>query len=277
MTEMMEIYSRERDRLEKELVLVKDVKATVDCVCASLERMRLDYCGKTGDRKRWNAADRLFETARQSVKLMLSVTGAGVNVIRDEQATATAQDKIVALMPMMAMVIGAALTVWLALEEMSVPAALTVLLTAIAWLETQVVYKRRVAVAAFSKVNHGELLRLLDRLMESMDYALEISAQETTPAAIPAGGQPALTGDVLMPVQMLLEAAQTHDGDYALKAVPALTAALMGQGVEIVNYSKATEEYFELYPGTEEGITIRPAMLKDGRIIARGQATGPME
>jgi len=78
-------------------------------------------------------------------------------------------------------------------------------------------------------------------------------------------------------VQMLMEAVETRDGAYALRAVPALTAALMEQGIEVVKYSAENEEYFDLYPGTEKGITIRPALLKDGKVIARGQATEEME
>ena len=279
MTEMMEIYGRERVRMERELELVKDLNAAVDCVCASLERMRLEYCGSLKDRRRWNEADRLFEISRQSIKCMLSATGAGIKVVRDEQAVVTLQDKLIAMMPMAAMVIGAVLSVWLMLEDMNAAAVLAAMLTAIAWLETQVIYRRRLAVAAFSKVDRHELLRLLDRLIESMDYALEMSAQEPGSAVNGTGSieQPALTGDMLGSVQMLMEAVETKDGAYALKAVPALTAALMEQGIEIVKYSHENEEYFDLYPGTEKGITIRPALLKDGKVIARGQATEEME
>ena len=277
MTEMMEIYSRERERLERELILVKDVKATVDCVCASLERIRLECAGRAADRRYWGEIDRLFEVSRQSVKCMLSVTGAGVNILKEEHTGPRVQDKLIALLPVLAIVVGAALTVWLILEELNVPAAMAVAMTAIAWLETQVVYRRRVAVAAYSKVDRNELLRLLDRLMESVDYAVEMSAQSVQPERLGGAEQPALTGGVLEPVQMLLEAAQTRDGEYALKAVPALAAALMEQGIEVVDYSKETEAYFEMYPGTEEGITIRPAMLKDGKLLARGQATERME
>lgn len=279
MTEMMEIYSRERARIERELELKKDLKAAVDCVCTSLERMRLEYCGQIKDRKKWNEADRLFDVSRQSVKCMLAVSGAEVKVLRDEQAAVTPVDKLIAMMPMAAMVVGAVLTVWLMLEEINIAAALSAVLTAIAWLETQVIYRRRLAVAAYSRVDKYELLRMMDRLMESMDYALEMSAQETGMPErknLPSV-QPALTGDVLEPVQMLLEAVQTGDGEYALKAVPALAAALMGQGVEVVKYSAENEEYFDMYPGTEQGITIRPALLKDGKVIARGQATESME
>ena len=212
------------------------------------------------------------------MRCIVSDTELGVKIMKDEQATQTMAEKLIAMMPMAAMVVGAMLSVWLILEEMSVAAVLAAMLTAIAWLETQVIYRRRLAVAAFSKVDKHELLRLVDRLMESMDDALEMSAQQAaSERKLESGERPMLTGDVLGSVQMLMEAVQTGDGEYALKAVPALTAALMEQGIEAVNYSQENEEYFDLYPGTEKGITIRPALLKDGKVIARGQATEAME
>ena len=74
-------------------------------------------------------------------------------------------------------------------------------------------------------------------------------------------------------IQMLMEAVYTQDGDYALKAAPQLVSALNGQGVEMVEYSPEHRDWFELFPGTEDGLTIRPALVKDGKLLARGQAT----
>lgn len=282
MTEMMEIYSVERERMERELALVKDLKAAVDCVCRSLEKMRLEYCAKAEDKQIGAEVDRLFEVSRLSVKCMLSATGAGVKLLRDEQVAVTPKDKLIALMPLSAMVVGAVLTVWLMLEDMNVPAVLAAVLAGIAWMETQVVYRRRVAVAAFGRVDKNELMRHVDRLMESMDYSLEMCVQEKkalaegSRAACPEGTEVTAQG-LLGPVQMLLEAAQTQDGEYALKAVPSLAAALSEQGVEAVYYSRENEQYFDFFPGTEAGLTIRPALMKEGKLLARGQATEAME
>jgi len=265
--------------MERELVLVRDINAASDCLCAGLERIRLEWMQSAQDRRHWNEISRVFDVARQSVKCMLAVNGAEVNVVSEKSVARTPREALAIAMPIVSIIVGAVLTVWLIVKDMNIPASLAAMLTAIAWLETQVIYRRRLAVAAFSKVDRHELLRLLDRLMESMDYALEMSAQEAGAAVSGTGSneQPALTGDMLGSVQMLMEAVETRDGAYALKAVPALTAALMEQGIEIVKYTHENEEYFDLYPGTEKGITIRPALLKDGKVIARGQATEEME
>jgi len=198
-------------------------------------------------------------------------------VVQDEQATVTMTDRLVAMLPMAAMIVGAVLTVWMIFEDLNVPAGLAMVLTCIAWLETQVVYRRRLGVAARPKINVYEMLRMIDRLMEAIEDALEKSAQEIKAAEEPSCEALTMGGDVLEAFQMLLEAAQTKDGEYALKAVPGLRSALLAQGIEAVDYCEEKKEWFDLYPGTEGGLTIRPALMLGGKMIRRGQATEEME
>ncbi len=280
MTTIMEIYQRERERLERELDALHDSKSAIDSLCVSLERMRLEYCEKSSPAER-SEANRLFDVARQSAKCMYSVSGIGMNVLKDEAHTPTKADQLVAALPMAGILIGAALTCWLLIEDMNVPALLAAALTAVAWLETQVIYRRRIAVAAVTKVNRHELLRLTDRLMEALEDALEQSAQQrrltASQAYLTAGEQPMLNADMLEPMQMLLEAEQTNDGEYALKALPKMRDALLAQGIEAVMYSKENEHWFDMYPSCDGGITIRPALIKDGKLVVRGQATEQSE
>lgn len=277
MTEIMKIYQSERERVERELKEIHDVKAATDCLCASMERMRLDYHAQVQEASLKATADRLFDVSKQSIRCMLAVSGAEIKVVQDEAATITPTDKIAALLPIAAMVVGAVLTAWMILEEMNVPAVLAVALTMIAWLETQVVYRRKLGVAARAKINEYELLRMMDRLMESLEDAIEMSAQEQKVDSSRADAMPVLSGRMLEPFQMLLEAAQTQDGDYALKAIPALRAAMQEQGIEELLYCEEKKECFDMYPSTEGGITIRPALVKDGNVVMRGQATEQME
>ncbi len=283
MTPIMEIYQNERVRLENELEGLRDSKAAVDSLCASLERMRLKYREHAKDAADRAEADRLFDVARQSAKCMLSVSGVGMKVLKDEPHTPTPVDRFAACLPMAGMLIGAVLTAWLLIKDMYTPAVLSTALTAVGWLEAQVIYRRRIAVAAVTKVNGNELLRLLDRMMEALEDALDQAFQQRKPllsgtaVSLAAGQSGMLTGEMLEPMQMLLEAGCTQDGEYALKALPKLSDALLRQGIEAVDYSPETAAYFEMYPSDEGGRTIRPALVKDGTLIARGQATERME
>ncbi len=273
---MMEAYCQERDRIQRELETCQDVKAAADCLCAALERIRLKRGEAARDRRSRAQADRLFETARQALRCMMAVTEAEVSLREETKHIRTGREKCMAMLPAIYIGVGAALTVWLILVGERGQAVLSVLLTALGWLQSQLNARKMPTLVARTRPDSHELMRLMDRLMEAVESALEDLERESEQALLPVE-QPRLTGDVLEPVQMLLEAAQTHDGDYALKAVPRLTAALMEQGIEAKDYVPDNEEYFDLFPGTEPGLTIRPALFKDGRLLVRGQATESME
>lgn len=74
-------------------------------------------------------------------------------------------------------------------------------------------------------------------------------------------------------VQMLWEAYEDGDGEYALKAVPMLLSELKGQQVTLRRYGDGADESFDLLPGLEQGRTIRPALYAGERLLVRGQAT----
>ena len=181
MTRLMDIYWKERPRMEQALEECKSLKSAVDCLLRGMEQVRLEMCSAIPDREARRQADRLFEATREAVRCLLAVNGAEVRVLADRQAIRTPRDKAVALLPAAAMVIGAALTGWLLLEDMLTASVLAAVLTAIAWLETQVVYRRRMAVEAKPRLDRYELLRCMDRLMESIQASLDAMKQEEKP------------------------------------------------------------------------------------------------
>ncbi len=273
---MKEAYQQERDRLERELAACVDVKAAADCLCAGLERVRLSSREAGQDRRLRAQSDRLFEAARQALRCMLAITEAEVSVREDAPHQKTRREHLQSMLPTVFLGVSALLTVWLILLEQSGPAILAVIVTALGWLQMNLSAKRLPTLTARTRPDSEELLRLMDRLIDALDGALSEARQEQEELPAPIG-QPCLTGEVLEPVQMLLEAVETHDGDYALKAVPRLAAALMEQGVETMDYSPENEQYFDMFPGTEPGLTIRAALFKDGKLLVRGQATEAME
>lgn len=270
MAQILEIYQASRSGLERELLGAKDVVAAAECMAAKLEQVRLEALGAYDARMR-REINRLFESARPALKCMLAVTDAELSVVKEKQIAYTPQEKLGMALPPLAIAVGAVLTVWLILAEMNEPAALAAVLTALAWLSAQSVLRKAVALRARPRVNVQEAMRLMDRLVSSLNEAAE-AAENEKPAAVQAGNAP-VPAEIYEPVQMLLEAVNTGDGAYALKAAPGLMNALMQQGIEAVNYTPDTADMFDLFPGTEEGFTIRPALVKEGRVISRGQAT----
>ena len=79
-------------------------------------------------------------------------------------------------------------------------------------------------------------------------------------------------------VQGLLEAAESEDGDFALKLVgKELTSILQSEGIARVEYSKKSAAYFDVLPGIglSKPKLAAPALEKDGEIIRRGTVWGP--
>ena len=105
MTDMMEIYSGERARVEKELEGIRDITAAADCLCAALERMRMACRARSSSAQQRASADRLFDVSRQAVRCMLSISGAEVKVVQEEQMTSTPMERVAALLPMAAMAV----------------------------------------------------------------------------------------------------------------------------------------------------------------------------
>jgi hypothetical protein len=112
-----------------------------------------------------------------------------------------------------------------------------------------------------------ETLRRLERTITDAQSLLR--AQDAAP-----DGAPLLTRSVLESIQMLCEASLTGDGAFALRAASPLVSALEEQGIAPVLYDRDSAAWFDLMPGAPAGRTIRPALVKDGRPLARGQAIG---
>lgn len=263
---MLKSYEGRREALERELSAYTDVKAAADCLNRLLEKVRLDERALLDARAR-KQADRLFETARRAALLMAGAAQADVSVEEEKP-----EGRLNAVLMGISGGAAAVLTAWMLIIGEN-GAALTSLIGLVAIAVRQLAMQRksapRVKVRAV-RVDAYELMRLMDRLMQLMEEMLEQIAHEQT---LLPGDAPRVTGDVLVPVQMLMEAVYTGDGDYALKAAPQLAQALCGEGIRLVEYSQEMSSCFDLFPGTQPDMTIRPAVFQGERLLVRGQAT----
>lgn len=263
---MLKSYEGRREALKGELSACPDVKAAADCLNRLLEQVRLEERAQLDGRSR-RQADRLFETARHAVLLLAGAAQADVSI---EEEKPEGRLSII----LMGISCGAAvlLTAWMLIigEKGAALIALAGLAAMAAHMLTARKKSAPSAVVRAVRVDSYELMRVMDRLMQFLEEMLEQIGQEQT--SLP-GDAPRVTGDVLVPVQMLMEAAYTGDGDYALKAVPQLAQALSGEGLRLVEYSQEMSSCFDLFPGTQPDMTIRPAVFQGERLLARGQAT----
>lgn len=70
----------------------------------------------------------------------------------------------------------------------------------------------------------------------------------------------------------LLAAAYSGDPEYALEKIEQIKYFLHRQQIEVVDYTKENEKYFDLMPGSKAA-TIRPAMIAQGGLLKKGLAS----
>ncbi len=71
----------------------------------------------------------------------------------------------------------------------------------------------------------------------------------------------------------LLEAARSKDGTYALDQLSKLPFYLHQKGIDTLEYSDDNRSWFDAIPG-ERSETIRPALVKDGKLLKKGIVSG---
>ena len=266
---MQDLYKEKRDALLTGINACTDVKEAADCIGRVLEQLRPDVKASFDNAAMRREADRLIDAAKQSAMLLISATEADVTPMplpKDKKQALKSVPSFAALIS------SAALTFLLILENMGNPALISLVCTLACAI--QIYIKDEPVLPQMevrTRVNPDEVMHITDRLVSGIDNALEAAAAEQH--EIGAAIRPQITGDLLSPMQMLMEAVYTEDGSYALKAAPQLIDALGGEGISAVEYSEENRDMFDMFPGTEAGLTIRPAMVKDGKVLARGQAT----
>jgi hypothetical protein len=111
--------------------------------------------------------------------------------------------------------------------------------------------------------------------MLSVDQSVEeIRASERWKQREKAGS---IDGKTVTPSELelfsdLLTAAYSGDAEYALEKIEQIKYFLHRQQIEVVDYSKENEKYFDLMP-VSKAATIRPALVAQGGLLKKGLAS----
>ena len=125
------------------------------------------------------------------------------------------------------------------------------------------------------RVDADRIYRNFRTALLSVDQSLEeISAAERWNAREKAGSIDGrtVTQSELDLFSDLLAAAYSGDPEYALEKVEQIKYFLHRQQIEVLDYSKENEKYFDLMPGSKAA-TIRPAMVAQGGLLKKGLAS----
>ena len=125
------------------------------------------------------------------------------------------------------------------------------------------------------RIDSERIYRSFRTALLSVDQAIEeIRASERWKEREQAGN---IDGRAVTPSELelfsdLLAAAYSGDAEYALEKIEQIEFFLHRQQIEVVDYSKETEKYFDLMPGSKAA-TIRPALVAQGGLLKKGLAS----
>ena len=125
------------------------------------------------------------------------------------------------------------------------------------------------------RIDADRIFRSFRTALLSVDQSLEeIRASERWKAREQAGSIEGrtVTQSELDLFSDLLAAAYSGDPEYALEKVEQIKYFLHRQQIEVVDYTKENEKYFDLMPGSKAA-TIRPAMVAQGGLLKKGLAS----
>lgn len=125
------------------------------------------------------------------------------------------------------------------------------------------------------RIDADRVFRSFRTAILSVDQSLEeICAAERWSAREKAGSIDgrAVSQSELDLFSELLAAAYSGDPEYALEKIEQIKYFLHRQQIEVVDYTKENEKYFDLMPGCKAA-TIRPAMVAQGGLLKKGLAS----
>ena len=120
-------------------------------------------------------------------------------------------------------------------------------------------------------VQSESMLRALQELCQAVDICvsdLMLLEKDAGMAQLSGSADDAML-DLL---GALMEAKASGRSDLALRSLNQAQQYLHMLGVEIISYSDAHAQLFDILPTMGDSRTIRPAMLKDGKLLRRGAA-----
>lgn len=125
------------------------------------------------------------------------------------------------------------------------------------------------------RIDADRIYRNFRTAMLSVDQSIEeIRAMERWNAREKAGS---IDGRTVSQSELdlfsdLLAAAYSGDPEFALEKIEQIKYFLHKQQIEVVDYSKENEKYFDLMPGSRAA-TIRPALVVQGGLLKKGLAS----
>ena len=271
-------FEHRKEALTAQLAQAKTMEeAQASCVMA-LEQVACELAQDEQDENVRQRQQAVMALARRAPQLLRGVTASGELVI-EETASAVQQEKKLDKLRRYGMLLGAGLLGSLAVHEaiggeplfaaLQLAGGALVLLCGMRRDEAPL--DSRVKARGIALADAQAMTRLVGELCQAADICvsdLMLLEREAGAARLSGTADEAMI-DLLV---TLMEAKASGRDELAMRSLSQAEQYLRMLGVEIVPYSEADANLFDILPTMGEARTIRPALRKDGALLRRGAA-----
>ena len=269
---MQSLLSADEERLQRSLQASQSVDRSrarsVQALDDALSALLLRYNAScVGDRRRQGEADAMTAVARDSLGF-LKASGAVLEKAPAQRRVGAPYLLVLAVLlcaPAILSVQTHPIIAYICLAA----AVLCAFLSGLLWIKAG-------EGQAVSVLSPDKMWRTAARIAETMDRKLEDLAALPAESAAPEPSGPdacPLSREDLALMAELLEALYANDGGFALQRLKKLRLYLREKGIELLEFQRDTEEYFEVLPSKQRSATLRPALLYHGDLLMVGRAT----
>ena len=272
-------FEHREDVLRAQLERAQDVQAAVSACAMALEQVACELAQDEQDEHARQRQQAVLALARQTPMLLQSARARGELVVQEAQPDASPWGRLARGMQLG----GVLLLTALAVSEfvrgrpgMALAQALGVLLLTAGSLRVSGEAPTQAVARGIPCVDAQALVLQLKRLCQAADVCVGDLAQLDHPAG---GARLSGTADdaMLDLLVALMEAKASGRDEMAMRSLSLAEEYLRMLGVEVVLYVPERAAMFDRLPTVGAARTVRPALVKDGRVLRRGVAAVAME
>lgn len=271
-------FEHREDVLRAQLEKAQDMQAAVSACAMALEQAACELAQDEQDERARQRQQAVLALARQTPLLLQSARARGELVMPETQQDASGWGRLARGMQLCGVLALTALAVVdfvRGRSGMALVQALGVLMLAAGSLRVSGAPAQTVA-RGIPCVDAQTLIVQLKRLCQAVDVCVSDLAQLDHPA-----GGARLSGaadDAMLDLLVaLMEAKASGRDEMAMRSLSLAEEYLRMLGVEAVLYAPESDAMFDRLPTVGAARTVRPALVKDGKVLRRGVAAVAME
>ena len=271
-------FEHREDVLRAQLEKAQDMQAAVSACAMALEQAACELAQDEQDERARQRQQAVLALARQTPLLLQSARARGELVMPETQQDASGWGRLARGMQLCGVLALTALAVVdfvRGRSGMALVQALGVLMLAAGSLRVSGAPAQAVA-RGIPCVDAQTLIVQLKRLCQAVDVCVSDLAQLDHPAD---GARLSGTADdaMLDLLVALIEAKASGRDEMAMRSLSLAEEYLRMLGVEAVSYAPEHDAMFDRLPTVGAARTVRPALVKDGKVLRRGVAAVAME